>query len=74
MKTKQLSKLTLASILIFIGSSCSHKAIYNNIQLNQKNTCLGEPNTQVRKECLEGSDHEYRDYKRERDKLLTGDK
>ena len=54
-------------------SACTNKQLFNSIQSNAKNQCEREPNQKTRTECLNDAKQNYRDYKRERDQLLSKD-
>lgn len=61
MKMYKLSVLVVISL--FIG--CSNKAVYENIQLNNRNECNKVPPSQY-EECIERASKPYEEYERER--------
>lgn len=57
-------------VLIVLGlTGCSNKAMYDNIQLHQRNECREEPPAAYF-ECIERTNKSYEDYQRERKELL----
>ena len=59
-------------ILLAVLAACSHKAIYDNAQNDQRWQCDKEPiSTQA--ECRERVAKTYDQYERERQELLKGD-
>jgi len=55
-------------IALSIGA-CSNKAIYDNIQLNNRNDCAKLPPSQY-DECMERANKSYEEYERERKEAL----
>lgn len=59
-----MSKLLM--VLVMLGvAGCSNKAVYDNIQLNNRNDCAKLPPSQY-DECIESASKSYDEYKRER--------
>lgn len=54
---------------IFVGA-CSNKAVYENIQSNNRNDCAKLPQSQY-DECLERTSKPYEEYERERQEVLS---
>ncbi len=59
--------LVLVLPLLFVG--CSNKAIYDNIQLNNRNECNKVPPSQY-DECIERASKTYEEYERERNDTI----
>jgi len=51
-------------IAAFFLTGCSSKAIYENIQINNRNACTKEPPSQYEK-CIERANKSYEEYERE---------
>ncbi|WP_372996641.1 hypothetical protein [Marinobacter sp.] len=63
-------KTTLSLIaLIALTTGCSHRAVYENAQINQRNDCANEPPSTYF-ECLERTNKPFDKYQRERKELL----
>ncbi|RBP51739.1 hypothetical protein DFR28_1021172 [Arenicella xantha] len=52
----------------FIASACSFQGTYDAFQYNNRLACQGLPPSDY-EECLEGSDMQYEEYQRQREKL-----
>ena len=61
--------LFLALIVIFVIGACSNRAIYNNFQINNRNDCAKQPESQY-EECMERSNMSYEEYERKRKEPL----
>lgn len=59
----------LITILALTTIGCSNKAVYENIQSDQRNQCLKEP-PPTYEQCLERTQKSYEQYERERKELL----
>jgi hypothetical protein len=55
----------LVSIFALLLSGCSNKAVYDNIQINNRNECNKIPPSQY-EECVDRASEPYEEYKRER--------
>ena len=55
----------LLLITAFVLSGCSNKAVYDNIQINNRNACAKGPPSQY-EECIERTNKSYEEYERER--------
>lgn len=64
------NKLFMLSVFTLALSACSTKQTYENIQADRARDCNKIVHDSERAECLRGSDMPYKDYKRERAKLL----
>ena len=53
--------------LIFIGS-CSHKQMYEVLQIKQQNDCLKLPQSEY-ESCMESTEKPYEQYKEERQEM-----
>ena len=62
-------KKLLVLLVVFSIAGCSNKAVYENIQINNRNACLKVPQSQY-EECLERSNKSYEEYERERKEVL----
>ncbi len=56
---------------IFAIAGCSNKAMYDNIQLNNRNECKEVPPSQY-EECMERANQSYEEYERAR-KVVVGE-
>lgn len=66
-----MSKSTMSCVMVLLLSACSTKQTYENIQADRARDCNKIVHNSERAECLRGSDMLYKDYKRERAKLLN---
>ncbi|BES69043.1 hypothetical protein RE428_00610 [Marinobacter nanhaiticus D15-8W] len=57
----------LLSLVVLVG--CSNRAVYDNIQLNQRNECFKLPPSQ-RSDCLDSIDKSYDEYRKEREEIV----
>lgn len=56
--------------LVLTGlSACSNRAIYEDMQIRQRNDCHKEPSPRAVRECLERVDTSYETYQRQREGL-----
>tara|TARA_R110001599_G_C12267242_1_gene660984 strand:+ start:5381 stop:5578 length:198 start_codon:yes stop_codon:yes gene_type:complete len=62
-------KICLVPLIAISIGACSNKAIYDNIQLNNRNDCAKLPLSQY-EECLERANKSYEEYERERKEAL----
>lgn len=56
-------------ILLVLAAGCSHRAVYENVQINQRNDCANEPPSTYF-ECLDRANKPFDKYQRERKELL----
>ncbi len=66
-----MSKTILSSAIVILLSACSNQHTYENIQADRTRDCSRIVHDSERAECLRGSEMLYKDYKREREKLLN---
>ena len=60
----------IAMILAVLATSgCSNKAVYDNLQLNERNECMRTPGAQPI-ECIERTDKSFEEYEQERKEYL----
>lgn len=59
----------LIMIVFFSFAGCSSKAVYDNVQLNNRQECLNVPPPQY-DECMDRSNKSYEEYKREREVIV----
>ena len=59
-----MNKLWLL-IVVFFLTGCSNKAVYDNIQINNRNACVKAPPFQY-EECIERTNKSYEEYEQER--------
>lgn len=59
-------KTMLMPLMMFAATGCSYKAVYDNIQINQRNECLKLPQAQY-DECMERASKSYEEYEKERE-------
>lgn len=59
--------LIMAAILSIAG--CSNKAVYDNIQINNRTECNKAPPAQY-EECMERANKSYEEYEREREVIV----
>lgn len=62
--------LLLMMVAVLVG--CTNRAVYDNIQLNQRNECFKLPPSQ-REDCLDSIDKSYDQYREEREKAIEDD-
>lgn len=63
-------KTTLSLItLLVLTTGCSQRAVYENVQINQRNECVNEPPSTYF-ECLDRANKSFDKYQRERKELL----
>lgn len=62
-------KKILILALLFATAGCSHRAVYENIQINKRNHCLQGPQAAY-EECMEGADKPYDEFEQERQEYL----
>ncbi|MCD1649385.1 MULTISPECIES: hypothetical protein [Marinobacter] len=55
--------------LLALATGCSHRAVYENVRINQRNDCADEP-PPTYFECLERANKSFEEYQRERKDLL----
>lgn len=67
MKTKFM--LAALAAIVFAGTGCSNKAVYQNLQLNKKQECRRLPVTEY-DECMRGMDQSYEEYERQRQQAI----
>lgn len=60
--------LSLTALLV-LTAGCSHRAVYENVQINQRNDCANEPPSTYF-ECLDRANKPFEKYQRERKELL----
>ncbi len=66
-----MSKSIISSAIVILLSACSKQQTYENIQADRTRDCNKILHDSERAECLRGSGVLYKDYKREREKLLN---
>jgi hypothetical protein len=66
-----MNRFLLLLVLGITAAGCSSRAVYDNIQINQRNDCAKEPPSDYF-ECLERADKSFDEYQREREELLEG--
>ncbi|MEE4245287.1 MAG: hypothetical protein V2I33_07735 [Kangiellaceae bacterium] len=59
----------LLIIFVILTSSCSNRAVYDNIQLNNRNECAKLPPAQY-DSCMKGVNKSFEDYQKERDEVI----
>jgi len=62
-------KMLLGLLLVLGVVGCSHKAIYDNAQLNNRNKCITLPQSQY-DACMESANKSYEEYENERKDML----
>ena len=58
-------KIYLVIVVTLLIGACSNKAIYDNIQFNNRSDCAKLPTSQY-DECIERASKSYDEYERER--------
>ncbi|WP_201022630.1 hypothetical protein [Thiomicrospira sp. XS5] len=53
---------------LFILAGCSHQAVYDNIQHNNRNSCYKKPPSQY-DACMKAANKPYDQYEREREEV-----
>lgn len=56
-------------VLLLVIAGCSNRAVYENLQINQRNKCQQGPQAAY-EECMRGVDKSYEEYERERQEHL----
>lgn len=64
-----MNKFLLLLAVGFVATGCSHRAVYENVQINQRTECANEPPSTYF-ECLERTNKPFDKYQRERKELL----
>lgn len=59
----------LILLAMLAATGCSNRAMYDNIQINQRNECLKLPPAQY-DECMKHASKTYDEYERERQEYL----
>lgn len=62
-------KICLIPLIIIFLAACSNKAIYDNIQLNNRKDCVKLPHSQYEK-CMGKINMSYKEYEKERKEVL----
>ena len=62
----RFSAMALAILLV---TSCSNRAVYDNIQLNNRNACAEKPPSE-QDACYQNTGKTYDEYERERQGML----
>ena len=62
----------LMACFIFSVAGCSNKAVYDNIQHNNRQECNTVPPAQY-EECMARSNKSYDEHEREREAVVEGD-
>lgn len=62
-------RATLILLVLFSATGCSNRAMYDNIQINQRNECLKLPPARY-DECMKHARKTYDEYERERQEYL----
>lgn len=65
----QIFHLLLVCILL---AGCSSKAVYDNVQRNNRQECVNVPPAQY-EECIQRSSQSYEEYKRDRAEVLKSE-
>lgn len=63
--------VALVLVMLTLVAGCTNRAIYDNIQLDNRRQCVEVPPSQY-DECMEATSKPYDEYKRERDELKDG--
>lgn len=63
-----MSRLLILLLLVGVAA-CSNRAVYENIQIHQRNECMKQPSGPY-EECLERVNPPYEEYRREREEML----
>lgn len=56
-------------ILMLVLTACSNRAVYENIQQNNRNRCIKEPPARY-DECMARASKPYEEYEREREEAI----
>lgn len=65
----RVSRLSVIALAALSVAGCSQRAVYDNIQLNQRHQCERGPPA-VYEDCIEGVSRPYDQYARERQEYL----
>lgn len=66
-----MKKIWIVSVVFVLTAGCSNKAVYEDIQRNNRQECNSVPPAQY-EECVERSNKSYEEYERER-RAVVGD-
>lgn len=67
-----MSKILYLLMLCILVAGCSSKAVYDNMQRNNRQECVSVPPAQY-EECIERSSKSYEEYKRDRAEMLKSE-
>lgn len=67
-----MSKILYLLLVSVSLAGCSGKAVYDNMQRNARQECVGVPPAQY-EECIERSTKSYEEYKRDRAEVLKSE-
>ncbi len=64
-----MKRSLLIVVLVTIAAGCSHRAVYDNVRIHQRNECANKPPSTYF-ECIERANKSYEEYERERKEVL----
>ena len=64
-----VKKIWIVFAVFVVTTGCSSKAVYDNIQHNNRQECNSAPPAQY-EDCIERSSKTYEEYKREREAVI----
>ena len=67
-----MSKILYLLLVSILVAGCSGKAVYDNIQRNNRQECVSVPPAQY-EECIERSSKSYEEYERDRSEVLKSE-
>ena len=62
-------RVILAVLVVWSAVGCSNRAVYENMQINQRNECVKLPPAEY-DACMEGITKRYDEYERERREVM----
>ncbi|WP_235937536.1 hypothetical protein [Marinobacter caseinilyticus] len=63
-----MKAIGMLMVLLSVGG-CSHRAVYENIQINNRNDCSKRPPSEYAA-CMERASKSYDEYERERQEII----
>lgn len=67
-----MSKILYLLLVSILVTGCSSKAVYDNMQRNNRQACVSVPPAQY-EQCIERSSKSYEEYKRDRAEVLKSE-
>lgn len=62
--------LVMSAVCVVVAAGCSNRAVYENMQLNQRQECAERPPSEF-EACMERVNKTYDEYERDRQEILN---